>query len=49
MKGTKETNREIRENKNYCIFENRICRWAKKEGPAFECKCPTDDQMPCRR
>lgn len=39
----------IEDSRRYCIFEKRICRYAEKNGQAFECQCPSDDQMTCRR
>lgn len=33
---------------NYCIFEERICRFANKNENCFECKAPNDFSMPCR-
>mgnify|MGYP000856877990 CR=1 FL=1 len=36
------------DNKHYCIFEDKICPYANKKGPAFECTAPSDDEMPCR-
>lgn len=33
---------------NYCIFEERICRFANKNGNCFECKAPSDFSMPCK-
>lgn len=39
----------IEDSRRYCIFEKRICRYAEKNGHAFECQCPSDDKMPCRR
>lgn len=40
------TNKE--NDSKYCIFENRICRFANKDGNVFECKAPSDFAMPCR-
>jgi hypothetical protein len=31
-----------------CIFEKKPCRYAYKEDNAFNCKCPSDDELPCR-
>lgn len=33
---------------NYCIFEKRLCPYAKKEGNCFQCICPSDEEMTCR-
>ena len=33
----------------YCIFENKICPYAKKDGPTFECTAPNDESMPCMK
>ena len=35
-------------NSKICIFTNKYCRYARKEGPGFECKAPDDDSMTCR-
>lgn len=45
------TKQNIRENPKYCIFENKLCRYANndKEMKTFECNCPSDDAMPCRK
>jgi hypothetical protein len=35
--------------KHKCIFEDRPCRYANNVDNVFECKAPSDDEMPCRR
>ena len=41
---------EGKENdKNYCIFEKRICRFANKQEACFECNAPNDFAMPCNK
>ena len=42
-------NQNIKDSEHYCIFEQKICKYACKEGPAFECKAPSDDDMPCSK
>lgn len=32
----------------WCIFEKKICRYANKNGNAFTCEAPSDDDMICR-
>jgi hypothetical protein len=32
-----------------CIFEKKPCRWAVNENGVFECTCPSDDEMPCKK
>ena len=32
----------------WCIFERKICRYANKQGPVFNCNAPSDDEMPCK-
>ena len=32
----------------WCIFEKRICEFAKNQQPVFECTCRRDKEMPCR-
>ena len=34
---------------HYCIFEDKICPYACKEGAVFQCKAPSDDDMPCAK
>ena len=34
---------------NYCIFEKRFCRLARKEGNAFLCIAESDEDMLCDR
>lgn len=29
----------------YCIFEKRICRYARKEGSTFRCAAPSDNSL----
>ena len=36
-------------DKNYCIFEKKICPYANKQGNVFQCKAPSDDDMPCNK
>lgn len=38
----------IQDSRRYCIFEQRICRYADKQGQAFECTAPSDDKMTCK-
>ena len=33
---------------NYCIFEQKICRYARRENGGFMCKAPSDEEMKCR-
>ena len=33
---------------HYCIFEQKICRYAKRENGGFTCKAPSDEAMKCR-
>lgn len=33
----------------YCIFEKRICRFARKDDNTFECTAKKDIQMPCNK
>ena len=41
---------EGKENdKNYCIFEKRVCRFANKQEGTFECMAPNDFAMPCNK
>jgi len=35
------------DHSKWCIFEQKICRYAWKNGPVFECTCPSDEEMPC--
>ena len=47
-----EADEEIKSRKDsphYCIFEEKICRYAEKDGSSFECTCPDDASMPCKR
>ena len=39
----------IKNSERYCIFEKKICPYAHKIGPAFECTAPSDDEMPCAK
>ena len=39
----------IKDSSHYCIFENKICPYADKQGNVFECKAPSDDDMPCAK
>ena len=39
----------IKNSERYCIFEKKICPYACKKGPSFECKAPSDDDMPCAK
>lgn len=32
---------------NWCIFENRLCKFAVNTNGAFECKAPSDEEMTC--
>lgn len=32
----------------WCIFEKKICKYANKNGNAFTCDAPSDDEMTCR-
>lgn len=32
---------------NYCIFEKRFCRLARKNGNAFICSAESDEEMLC--
>ena len=34
---------------NYCIFEKRICTFARKRGNVFDCVAKTDRQMICNK
>lgn len=43
-----KTPNDIKDNKNYCIFEKRLCRYANKNGICFTCDAPSDDDMTCR-
>jgi len=36
------------DNPNYCIFEDRFCEYANKNGNIFDCKAPSDDAMTCK-
>lgn len=36
------------ENPKWCIFEMKVCRYANKDGNAFNCTAPSDDEMTCR-
>lgn len=40
---------DIKNHEHYCIFEGKICPYACKEGRIFECKAPSDDEMPCTK
>ena len=42
-------NNDIKNSERYCIFEKKICPYASKKGPVFECKAPSDDDMPCAK
>lgn len=35
------------EHPNWCIFEKKVCSFAKKDGYAFCCNAPSDETMPC--
>ena len=37
----------VEDSTNYCIFEKRFCRLARKDGNAFECSAKSDDEMLC--
>ena len=39
----------IKDSSRYCIFEKKICSYADKQGNAFQCKAPSDDDMPCNK
>ena len=32
---------------NYCIFEKRFCRLARKQGNTFSCSAESDEEMLC--
>lgn len=36
-------------NKKYCIFEKRICRFANKQGNVFNCTAKSDTAMLCKK
>lgn len=36
------------QNPNYCIFEKKCCEYADNKPPAFNCTCPSDEEMPCK-
>lgn len=39
---------ESKENAtNYCIFEKRFCRLARKKGSTFSCSAESDEEMLC--
>lgn len=40
---------KITDSERYCIFEKKICPYASKKGPVFECTAPSDDDMPCAK
>lgn len=42
-------NNDIKNSGRYCIFEKKICPYAKKEGNCFQCTAPSDDEMPCAK
>jgi predicted RNA-binding Zn-ribbon protein involved in translation (DUF1610 family) len=33
----------------YCIFEKRICRFARKKGNSFNCIAKSDNEMTCKK
>lgn len=35
------------DSRHWCIFEKKICRYANKNGGAFTCNAPSDDEMIC--
>lgn len=37
------------DDSRYCIFEKRICRFARKEGNTFSCAAKSDEVMTCKR
>lgn len=39
----------IKNSPCYCIFEKKICPYADKQGNVFQCKAPSDDDMPCAK
>ena len=38
----------IEDNKNYCIFEKRICKYADKKDNIFDCVAKSDEETTCR-
>ena len=32
-----------------CIFEKKYCRFANNENGSFDCKCKSDEEMPCKK
>ena len=36
------------QDKHTCIFEKRYCKYANKNGSAFRCTAPSDEEMTCR-
>lgn len=39
--------KDITQSSRYCIFEKKICRYARKKGPMWCCEAPSDYEMPC--
>lgn len=44
----KNKGQDIKNSPRYCIFEKKICPYASNRGRIFECKAPSDDEMPCK-